>query len=106
MAENVKELTKAKHKNLTIPVRAHDLEMMRKSIGTGCYEFHLSYEEILSGDIEAMINTRKGQQCRPKQQQEQKISEADPMSSKHVLSFLSLNATEAIPAWLPTKVSY
>jgi sialic acid synthase SpsE len=56
---SVEELTKAKHKKLTIPVRAHDLEIMRKSIGTGCYEFHLSYEEVLSDDIEAVVNSCK-----------------------------------------------
>lgn len=45
------QLAKAKQKKITIPVRIHDLEIMRKNIGTGSYEFHLSYEEVLSDDI-------------------------------------------------------
>ena len=56
---SVADLNTAKSKKLTIPVRAHDLELMRKSIGTGCYEFHLSYEEVLSDDIEAVVNRCK-----------------------------------------------
>ena len=45
------QLDKAKQKKITIPVRIHDLEIMRKNVGTGSYEFHLSYEEVLSDDI-------------------------------------------------------
>ena len=50
-------LAKAKDKKLTIPVRVHDLDIMRKNIGTGCYEFHLSYEEVLSDDIETVVKS-------------------------------------------------
>ena len=41
----------AKEKKITIPVRIHDLETMRINAGTGCYEFHLSYEEVLSENL-------------------------------------------------------
>jgi sialic acid synthase SpsE/sugar phosphate isomerase/epimerase len=51
-ALSCEELAKAKQKRITIPVRIHDLEIMRRNIGTGSYEFHLSYEEVLSDDIE------------------------------------------------------
>lgn len=44
-------LKKAGEKKITIPVRIHDLDLMRANVGTGCYEFHLSYEEVLSEDI-------------------------------------------------------
>ena len=40
---------------IAIPVRIHDLNEMREFIGTGCYEFHLSYDEVLSDDIERVI---------------------------------------------------
>ena len=48
---STEQLSKAKQKKITIPVRIHDLEMTRRNIGTGSYEFHLSYEEVLSDDI-------------------------------------------------------
>lgn len=51
-ALSTEQLSKAKQKKITIPVRIHDLEIMRKNIGTGSYEFHLSYEEVLSDDID------------------------------------------------------
>ena len=50
------ELEKAKEKKITIPVRIHDLEIMRKNIGTGSYEFHLSYEEVLSENINNVLD--------------------------------------------------
>lgn len=56
---SIEGLTKARQKKFTIPVRIHDLELMRKNIGTGCYEFHLSYEEVLSDDIDTVINVCK-----------------------------------------------
>ena len=49
-----KQLSRAKKRKITIPVRIHDLGMMRKNIGTGSYEFHLSYEEVLSEDIDSV----------------------------------------------------
>ena len=48
---STEQLAKAKQKKITIPVRIHDLDMMRRNIGTGSYEFHLSYEEVLSDEI-------------------------------------------------------
>lgn len=51
-ALSIEHLARAKQKKITIPVRIHDLEIMRKNIGTGSYEFHLSYEEVLSDDID------------------------------------------------------
>ena len=50
-----KKLLKAKKMKIAIPVRIHDLNEMREFIGTGCYEFHLSYDEVLSDDIERVI---------------------------------------------------
>lgn len=50
------QLSKAKEKKITIPVRLHDLEIMRENIGTGCYEFHLSYEEVLSDNLDKAID--------------------------------------------------
>ena len=56
------QLAKAKQKKITIPVRLHDLEIMRKNIGTGSYEFHLSYEEVLSDDIDRVKDICKAEE--------------------------------------------
>ena len=56
------QLAKAKQKKITIPVRIHDLEIMRKNIGTGSYEFHLSYEEVLSDDIDRVKDICKAEE--------------------------------------------
>ena len=56
------QLAKAKQKKITIPVRIHDLEIMRKNIGTGSYEFHLSYEEVLSDDINRVKDICKAEE--------------------------------------------
>tara|TARA_B100001057_G_C22865793_1_gene956436 strand:+ start:992 stop:2812 length:1821 start_codon:yes stop_codon:yes gene_type:complete len=57
---STEQLFKAKQKKITIPVRIHDLEITRRYIGTGSYEFHLSYEEVLSDDIHKVAEI-----CRP-----------------------------------------
>ena len=56
------QLARAKQKKITIPVRIHDLEIMRKNIGTGSYEFHLSYEEVLSDDIDRVKDICKAEE--------------------------------------------
>lgn len=56
------QLARAKQKKITIPVRIHDLEIMRKNIGTGNYEFHLSYEEVLSDDIDRVKDICKAEE--------------------------------------------
>ena len=56
------QLAKAKQKKITIPVRIHDLDIMRKNIGTGSYEFHLSYEEVLSDDIDRVKDICKAEE--------------------------------------------
>jgi sialic acid synthase SpsE len=56
------QLAKAKQKKITIPVRIHDLEIMRKNIGTGSYEFHLSYKEVLSDDIDRVKDICKAKE--------------------------------------------
>ena len=49
-------LKRANNKKITIPVRIHDLDIMRLNVGTGCYEFHLSYEEVLSEDLINLVS--------------------------------------------------
>jgi len=56
------QLARAKKKKITMPVRIHDLEIMRKNIGTGSYEFHLSYEEVLSDDIDRVKDICKAEE--------------------------------------------
>ena len=56
---SVSQLAIAKRKKITIPVRIHDLEIMRENIGTGNYEFHLSYEEVLSDEIDLVTSRCK-----------------------------------------------
>ena len=60
---STEQLAKAKQKKITIPVRIHDLEIMRKNIGTGSYEFHLSYEEVLSDDIDRVKTICKAEEA-------------------------------------------
>lgn len=48
-------LHRAKKNKITIPVRIHDLDEMRLNVGTRCYEFHLSFNEVLSDDLEKLV---------------------------------------------------
>ena len=41
---------------MTLPVRKHDVDKIRKEFSTGRYEFHLSYSEVDSGLNKIMIN--------------------------------------------------
>lgn len=49
-------LNRAQEKKITVPVRIHDLNKMRFNVGTGCYEFHLSYDEVLSDDLTNLVS--------------------------------------------------
>lgn len=45
----------AKSNGVGIPVRLHDFSRFKKLLTTGVYEFHLSYQECMSGDFNAAL---------------------------------------------------
>ena len=51
-----KEIKFCKKHKVTLPVRKHDVDKIRKEFSTGRYEFHLSYSEVDSGLNKIMIN--------------------------------------------------
>jgi sialic acid synthase SpsE len=53
---SVKVINQAKKLGLAIPVRLHDLEAIEKQFPIGAFEFHLSFEEVLSDIDYSIIN--------------------------------------------------
>lgn len=55
-AYNKPQLFSAARESLVgIPVRLHDFSKFKKLVATGVYEFHLSYQECVSGDLNAPL---------------------------------------------------
>ena len=52
--EEVKDF--AKDALIGLPVRLHDYYSVRSKFGVGNYEFHLSFSEVLSGDLNKILN--------------------------------------------------
>ena len=46
----------AKTARLGIPVRLHDYKVLKETFGVGTYEFHLSFSEVLDGDLSSILN--------------------------------------------------
>lgn len=53
----LKLLEHARENSIGIPVRLHDFGVFKGLIETGVYEFHLSYQECMSGDLDLALNS-------------------------------------------------